>query len=38
MSLSMDEQLSRVDIYVPWYADIVNFLACKVIPPNLVGF
>ena len=30
-----DEQLFQVTIQVPWYADIVNYLACGVMPPEL---
>ena len=30
-----DEQLFGVDTSLPWYANIVNFLVCKVLPPNL---
>ena len=30
-----DEHLLRVDVKLPWYADLVNYLACKVLPPNL---
>ena len=28
-----DEQMLMVDASLPWYVDIVNFLACKVLPP-----
>ena len=27
-----DEQLFMLSIQTPWYADIVNYLACGVIP------
>ena len=27
-----DEQLFKVSFQLPWYADIVNYLACGVIP------
>ena len=30
-----DEQLFQVTIQVPWYVDIVNYLACGVMPPEL---
>ena len=30
-----DEQLMRVDSIVPWFADYMNYLACKVLPPEL---
>ena len=29
------EQLMMVGVPLPWYANIVNFLACKVLPPKL---
>ena len=29
-----DEQLFKLSFQLPWYADIVNFLACGVIPPE----
>ena len=29
-----DEQLFQVLVQVPWYADIVNFLACGNMPPE----
>ena len=29
-----DEQLFQVSVQVPWYADIVNFLACDIMPPE----
>ena len=29
-----DEQLFQVSFQLPWYADIVNFLACGVMPPE----
>ena len=28
-----DEQLFQLSFQSPWYADIVNFLACGVMPP-----
>ena len=31
----LDEQLIRVDSIVPWFADYVNYLACKVLPLEL---
>ena len=27
-----DEQLFQVKIQLPWYADLVNYLACGIIP------
>ena len=27
-----DEQLLKVSYQLPWYADIVNYLACGVVP------
>ena len=30
-----DEQLMRVEATMPWYADYVNYLACKVLPLDL---
>ena len=29
-----DEKLFQVSIQTPWYADIVNFLACGIMPPE----
>ena len=29
-----DEQLFQVLVQTPWYADIVNFLACGLMPPE----
>ena len=29
-----DEQLFQLSLQSPWYADIVNFLACGIIPPE----
>ena len=29
-----DEQLFQLSFQLPWYADIVNFLTCGVIPPE----
>ena len=29
-----DEQLFELSFQLPWYADIVNFLACEVMPPE----
>ena len=29
-----DEQLFQLSIQVPWYVDIVNYLACKIMPPD----
>ena len=29
-----DEQLFQLSFQSPWYADIVNFLACGVMPPE----
>ena len=30
-----NEQLFQVTVQVPWYADIVNYLACGIMPPEL---
>ena len=30
-----DEQLFQLALQSPWYADIVNFLACGILPPEL---
>ena len=30
-----NEQLFLLSIQTPWYADIVNYLACGVVPPEL---
>ena len=29
-----DEQFFQLSFQSPWYADIVNFLACGVMPPE----
>ena len=29
-----DEQLFQLSLQSPWYADIVNFLACGIMPPE----
>ena len=29
-----DEQLFKLSVQIPWYADIVNYLACGVVPPE----
>ena len=29
-----DEQLFQVSVQVPWYADIVNYLDCGIMPPE----
>ena len=29
-----DEQLFVLSIQIPWYADIVNYLACGIMPPK----
>ena len=29
-----DEQLFQLSFQLPWYADIVNFLTCGVMPPK----
>ena len=28
-----DEQLFQLSLQSPWYADIVNFLTCGIMPP-----
>ena len=33
----IDEPLFEVDTSAPWYEDIVNFLSCKVLPPDLTS-
>ena len=30
----LDGQLFQLSSQLPWYADIVNFLACRVMPPE----
>ena len=30
----LDEQLFLLSVQTPWYADIVNYLACGVLPPE----
>ena len=30
----LDEQLFQLSIQLPWYADIVNYLACGIVPPE----
>ena len=30
----LDEQLFQLSFHSPWYVDIVNFLACGVMPPE----
>ena len=32
---SLDEQLFQVTVHIPWYADMVNYLACGIMPPEL---
>ena len=29
-----NEQLFQLSVQVPWYADIVNYLACGIMPPE----
>ena len=29
-----DEQLFQLSLQSPWYVDIVNYLACGIIPPE----
>ena len=29
-----DEQLFEVNIQLPWFANMINYLACGVMPPN----
>ena len=29
-----DEQLFQLSLQSPWYANIVNFLACGIMPPE----
>ena len=29
-----DEQLFQMTVQVPWYVDIVNYLACGIMPPE----
>ena len=33
--LSPNEQLFQLSLQSPWYANIVNFLACGIMPPKL---
>ena len=30
----LDEQLFVLSVQIPWYADIVNYLACGIMPPK----
>ena len=30
-----DQQLFQVIVQIPWYIDIVSYLACGIIPPKL---
>ena len=30
----LDEELFQVSVQLPWYADIVNYLACGIMPPD----
>ena len=30
-----DEQLCQVTFQVPWYTDLVNYLSCGIMPPEL---
>ena len=30
----LDDQLFQLSVQVPWYADIVNYLACGIMPPE----
>ena len=32
----LDEQLFQLSLQSPWYADIVNFLACGIMPPKFI--
>ena len=29
-----DEHLFQVSVQVPWYANLVNYLACGIMPPE----
>ena len=29
-----DKHLFQVSVQIPWYADIVNYLACGIMPPE----
>ena len=29
-----NEQLFQVSVQIPWYVDIMNFLACEIMPPE----
>ena len=31
-----DEQLFQLSLQTPWYADIMNFLACRIMPPEII--
>ena len=31
----LDEQLFQVTVQVPWYANIVNYIACGIMPQEL---
>ena len=30
----LDEQLFQYSVQLPWYVDIVNYLACGIMPPS----
>ena len=32
----LNEQLFQLIVQVPWYADLVNYLACGIMPPELI--
>ena len=34
VEIFLDEQLFLLSVQKPWYADIVNYLACGVVPPE----
>ena len=29
-----NDKLFQLSVQLPWYADIVNYLACGIMPPN----
>ena len=32
----LDEQLFQLSLQSPWHADIMNFLSCRIMPPEFI--